>query len=53
VAATTAGNVVAQAGLLRLGVVADLCPATIWVFVALTRCRLLQQDDSPARWASW
>ena len=41
-AAKTAGNVLANAGLVRLGVVADLFQATVWVFVALTLYRLLQ-----------
>jgi hypothetical protein len=41
-AATTAANVVANAGLLRVGVVADLIQATIWVFLALTLHRLLK-----------
>jgi hypothetical protein len=35
-AAKTAGNLVANAGLVRLGVVADLVQATILVFLALT-----------------
>jgi hypothetical protein len=41
-AVRTAGNLVANSGLVRLGVVADLVQATIWVFVALTLYRLLQ-----------
>ena len=32
-AATTAGNVVANSGLVRIGVVADLFQATVWVFL--------------------
>src|SRR6266566_6416466 len=32
-AATTAGNVVANSGLVRMGVVADLFNATVWVFL--------------------
>ncbi len=31
-AATTAGNLVANAGLVRAGVAADLIQATLWVF---------------------
>ena len=41
-AAKTAGNLLANAGLVRLGVVADLFQATVWVLVALTLYRLLQ-----------
>jgi len=41
-AATTAGNLVANSGLVRIGVVADLLQATIWVFLALTLYRLLK-----------
>jgi uncharacterized protein DUF4386 len=40
-AATTASNLVANSGLVRAGVVADLVQATIWVFLALTLYRLL------------
>lgn len=39
---TTAGNLVANSGLVRLAVVADLAQATIWVFLALTLNILLQ-----------
>ena len=42
-AAKTAGNLVANAGLVRLGVVADLIQATIWVFLALTLYLLFKQ----------
>src|SRR5437588_11371396 len=42
-AAKTAGNLVANAGLVRLGVVADLVQATIWVFLALTLYLLFKQ----------
>src|SRR5207247_9028865 len=35
-AATTAGNLVANAGLVRIGVVADLLDPTLFVFLALT-----------------
>lgn len=41
-AATTAGNVAANSGLVRVGVVADLFQATIWVFVAMTLYLLLK-----------
>src|SRR5713226_8043173 len=41
-AATTAGNVVANTGLVRLGVVADLLDQTFFVFLALTLYALLQ-----------
>jgi hypothetical protein len=42
-AATTAGNVLANAGLVRSGIVADLFQAVVWVFVALALYRLLNQ----------
>src|ERR1700730_4698813 len=35
-AAATAGNVIANAGLVRMGVVADLLDATVFVFLPLT-----------------
>lgn len=41
-AATTAGNVVANSGLVRLGVVADLLDQTVFVFLALTLYILLK-----------
>jgi hypothetical protein len=41
-ATTTTGNVVASAGLVRLGVIADLVQATIWVFLALVLYTLLK-----------
>src|SRR5690348_9030682 len=41
-AATTAENVLANAGLVRAGVVADLIQATAWVFVAMTLYMLLK-----------
>lgn len=41
-AVTTAANVVANAGLVRMGVVADLVMVTAWVFLALTLYRLLK-----------
>ena len=40
-AAATAGNVVANSGLLRIGVVADLLDGTVFVFLALTLYILL------------
>ncbi len=40
--ATTAGNILANADLVRFGVVADLFQATVWVFVAMTLYRLLK-----------
>ncbi len=47
--ATTAGNVVANSGLVRLGVVADLLQATVWVFLAMTLYILLKHvHHSPA-----
>jgi hypothetical protein len=41
-AATTTGNVLANSGLVRIGVLADLFQATVWVFVAMTLYLLLQ-----------
>jgi Domain of unknown function (DUF4386) len=41
-AATTAGNVIANSELVRLGVVADLIQATIWVFLGMTLYLLLK-----------
>ncbi|HEV2029948.1 MAG TPA: DUF4386 domain-containing protein [Candidatus Dormibacteraeota bacterium] len=41
-AAATAGNVIANAGLVRLGVVADMLDATFFVFLALTLYILLK-----------
>ncbi len=41
-AAATAGNVVANPGLVRLGVVSDLLDQTFFVFLALTRYVLLK-----------
>jgi Domain of unknown function (DUF4386) len=49
-AATTAGNVVANSGLVRLGVVADLFNATVWIFLAMTLYLLLKHvNKSVAR----
>src|SRR5438132_6255976 len=47
-AAKTAGNLIANSGLVRIGVVADLFQATVWVFVALTLYRLLRLNKSAA-----
>ena len=47
-AATTAGNLVANSGLVRMGIVADLVQATIWVFLALTLYRLLKHVNKSA-----
>jgi len=41
-AATTAGNLVANAGLVRMGVVADFFDNTIWIFLGLVLYRLLK-----------
>src|SRR2546428_5715320 len=53
-AATTAGNLVANSGLVRMGVVADLVQATIWVFLALALYRLLRHVHQSAAlpWSS-
>ena len=49
-AATTAGNVVANAGLVRMGVVADLFNATVWIFLGMTLYLLLKHvNKSVAR----
>jgi Domain of unknown function (DUF4386) len=49
-AATTTRNLVANSGLVRIGVVADLVQATIWVFLGLTLYQLLQHvNKSVAR----
>ena len=47
-AAKTAGNLVANSGLVRTGVVADLFQATLWVFVAITLYLLLQHVNRTA-----
>src|SRR6202011_5184318 len=44
-AATTASNLLANSGLVRLGVVADLFNATVWIFVGMTLYLLLQHVD--------
>src|SRR6266516_3805734 len=41
-AAATAGNVVANSGLVRMGVVADLFQATVWIFLGMTLYLLLK-----------
>jgi hypothetical protein len=43
--AKTAGNLVANSGLVRMGIVADLVQATIWVFVALILYRLFKHAN--------
>jgi hypothetical protein len=47
-AAATAGNVVANAGLLRMGVVADLLDGTLFVFTALALYMLLKDVHKSA-----
>ena len=47
-AAATVGNVVANAGLVRMGVVADLLDGTIFVFLALTLYILLRHVHKSA-----
>jgi hypothetical protein len=47
-AATTAANVVANAGLVRFGAVADLFQATEWVFLAMTLYLLLKHVHQSA-----
>ncbi len=47
-AAATAMNVAANAGLVRLGVVADLFQATIWIFLALVLYVLLKHVNQNA-----
>ncbi len=47
-AAHTAANVVANSGLVRLGVVADLFQATIWLFLAMTLYVLLRHVHQTA-----
>src|SRR5436309_2452729 len=41
-AAITAGNVLANSELVRIGVVSDLVQATVWVFLAMTLYLLLK-----------
>ncbi len=47
-AATTAGNVVANSGLVRVGVVADLFQGTEWLFLAMTLYILLKRVHQSA-----
>ena len=47
-AVKTAGNLIANSGLVRIGVAADLVQATIWVFLALTLYRLLRHVNKSA-----
>ena len=46
--ATTAANLIANSGLVRLGVVADFFDNTIWVFLALILYRLLKHMNKGA-----
>ncbi|GHO61585.1 hypothetical protein KSC_004770 [Ktedonobacter sp. SOSP1-52] len=49
-AATTAGNVIGNSGLVRLGIVADLFNAVVWIFLAMTLYLLLKHvNKSVAR----
>jgi hypothetical protein len=50
-AAATAGNLVANSGLVRIGVLADVVQATVWVFLALALYRLLKQAHQSAAFA--
>ena len=43
-----AGNVIANSGLVRLGVVSDLFQATVWVFLAMTLSLLLKHVNKSA-----
>jgi Domain of unknown function (DUF4386) len=47
-AATTARNLVANAGLVRIGVAADLIQAAVWVFLAMTLYALLRHVSAYA-----
>ena len=47
-AATTAGNMVANAGLVRIGVLADLLQATVFVFLGMTLYLLLRHVNRNA-----
>jgi hypothetical protein len=47
-AAKTAGNLITNSALVRIGVAADLFQATVWVFVALTLYRLLRHVNKGA-----
>src|SRR5205807_3408540 len=50
-AATTAGNLVANSGLVRIGVLADVVQATVWVFLAMALYGLLRQAHQSAAFA--
>ena len=50
-AATTAGNLVANSGLVRIGVLADVVQAIVWVFLAMALYRLLKQAHQSAAFA--
>lgn len=50
-AATTAANVSANSGLVRLGVVADLFQATVWIFLAMALYVLLKHVSKSAAMA--
>jgi hypothetical protein len=47
-AATTAGNVLANSGLVRIGVIADLLQATVFVFLAMVLYALLKAVNGNA-----
>jgi hypothetical protein len=47
-AATTARNLLANSGLVRLGVVADLFNATVWIFLGMTLYLLLKHVNKNA-----
>jgi hypothetical protein len=47
-AANTVRNLLANSGLVRIGVVADLFQATVWILVALTLYRLLKHVNKSA-----
>src|SRR3984893_17301747 len=47
-AAKTAGNLITNSGLVRIGVVADLVQATIWVFLGLPLYQLLKHVNKSA-----
>lgn len=47
-AATTAGNVLANAGLVRIGVIADLIQATVFVFLGMTLYLVLKHVNKNA-----
>jgi hypothetical protein len=44
-AVTTAANVLANSGLVRIGVVADLFQATVWIFLGITLYLLLKHPN--------